>query len=81
MLLPIQTANITRDYAGETVTKCVTLNGHYARQGDRAAGKVTPYVVGDLIAEGHRWAGWRVTELVECGCLSYSDRNEWKSEQ
>ena len=71
MLLPIQTATITRDYSGgETATKCVTLNGYYARQGDRAAGKVTPYAVGDRIADGHVWAGWSVAELIECGCLS-----------
>jgi hypothetical protein len=74
-MLPIQTATITRDYpegpeSGITATKCVTLNGYYAAQGDRAAGKVTPYAVGDRIADGHVWAGWRVSAIVDCGCIS-----------
>ena len=61
MRLPIQSATITRTYAGGRVeTRRVTLNGRREGEGYRA------YRVGEKLPPEHVWAGWEITAVVDC---------------
>jgi hypothetical protein len=74
-----QVAKVSRGYGGDGFTprreetRQISLGGYYARQGDRKAGKVTPYAVGDIVRAGVA-KGWLVTELLECSC---SNCEQW----
>jgi hypothetical protein len=64
MKLTIQSATIKRSYRNaeafprDALERRVTLNGREDGSG---------FSVGDTLPAWHFWAGWKITEAVDCG--------------